>query len=72
MDMQTPTQIMLAAELAAQGLTQTKIAAHLERHRETLGLWLNGIATDGLSGFLARHWQAKKRPRRAHVSRPLS
>jgi transposase len=65
MDMQTPTQITLAYELAAQGLSRTKIAAHLGRHRETIGLWLKGIATDGLAGFLARHAQAKKGPRRA-------
>lgn len=65
MDMQTLTQITLASELAAQGLSHTKIAAHLGRHRETIGLWLKGIATDGLAGFLARHTQAKKGPRRA-------
>ena len=63
--MQTLTQITLASELAAQGLSHTKIAAHLGRHRETIGLWLKGIATDGLAGFLARHTQAKKGPRRA-------
>jgi transposase len=65
MDRQTPTLITLASELAAQGLSQTKIAAHLGRHRETIGLWLKGIATDGLAGFLVRHTQAKKGPRRA-------
>lgn len=65
MDMQTPTQITLAWELAAQGLSHTKIAAHLGRHRETIGLWLKGITTDGLAGFLARQAQAKKGPRRA-------
>lgn len=65
MDMQTHTQITLAYELAAQGLSHTKIAAHLGRHRETIGLWLKGIATDGLAGFLARHAQAKTGPRRA-------
>ncbi len=63
--MHTSTQITLASELAAQGLSHTKIAAHLGRHRETIGLWLKGIATDGLAGFLARHAQAKKGPRRA-------
>jgi IS30 family transposase len=65
MDMHTSTQITLASELAAQGLSHTKIAAHLGRHRETIGLWLKGIATDGLAGFLARHAQAKKGPRQA-------
>jgi transposase len=65
MDMQTHTQLTRAWELAAQGLSHTKIAAHLGRHRETIGLWLKGITTDGLAGFLARHAQAKKGPRRA-------
>ena len=63
--MQTLTQITLTWELAAQGLSQTTIAAHLGRHRETIGLRLKEIATDGLAGFLACHAQAKKGPRRA-------
>lgn len=65
MDMQTLTQLTLAFELAEQGLNHTTIAAHLGRHRETIGLWLKGIATYGLAGFLERHAQAKKGPRRA-------
>lgn len=65
MDMQTPTQLTLAFELFEQGLSHTKIAAHLGRHRETIGLWLKGIAAYGLAGFLERHGQAKKGPRRA-------
>ena len=65
MDLQTPTQITLAWALAAQGLSHTRIAAHLGRHRETIGRWLNGIAAYGLAGVLARHAQAKKGPRRA-------
>jgi IS30 family transposase len=65
MDMQTLTQLTLAFELAEQGLSHAKIAAHLGRHRETIGLWLKGIAAYGLSGFLERHTQAKKGPRRA-------
>jgi transposase len=65
MDMQTLTQLTLAFELAEQGLSHTKIAAHLGRHRETIGLWLKGMANYGLAGFLDRHTQAKKGPRRA-------
>ena len=65
MDMQTLTQMTLASELAEQGLSHTKIAAHLGRHRETIGLWLKGITRYGLSGFLERHTHAKKGPRRA-------
>ena len=65
MDMQTLTQLTLAFELAEQGLSHTTIAAHLGRHRETIGLWLKGIASYGLASFLDRHTQAKKGPRRA-------
>ena len=65
MDMHTLTQITLACELAQPGLSHTTIAAHLGRHRETIGLWLKGIAAYGLSGFLARYAQSKKGPRQA-------
>lgn len=65
MDMQTLTQMTLAFELAEQGLSHTKIAAHVGRHRETIGLWLKGVTRYGLSGLLERHTQAKKGPRRA-------
>lgn len=62
MDMQTLTQLSLTFELSEQGLSHTKIAAHLGQHRETIGFWLKGIAHDGLAGFLDRHTQAKKAP----------
>ena len=60
----------LASELAEQGLSHTKIAAHVGRHRATIGLWLNGITRDGLSGFLERHTHAKTGPRRARQVPP--
>ena len=63
--MQTITQITLAFELSEQGISQSKIAAHLGRHRETIGLWLKGVQEYGLPGFLHRYTQAKKGPRRA-------
>lgn len=63
--MQTLTQMTLALELSEQGLSHTKIAAHLGRHRETIGLWLKGMAAYGLAGFLERQTQAKQGPRRA-------
>ncbi len=62
MDMHILTQLTLAFELAEQGVSHTKIAAHLGKHRETIGLWLKGIAEYGLLGFLDRHAQAKKGP----------
>lgn len=65
MGMHILLQLTLALDLAEQGVRHTKIAAHLGKHRETIGLWLKGIAVYGLSGFLKRHAQAKKGPRRA-------
>jgi transposase len=44
MDLHTLTQLTLGFELSEQGLSHKKIAAHLGRHRETIGLWLKGIA----------------------------
>ena len=43
--MQPLTQLTLAFELAEQGLSHTKIATHLGRHRKTIRLWLKGMAT---------------------------
>jgi transposase len=65
MDMQTRTQLTLAIDLSEQGLSHTKIAVHLGRHRETIGLWLQGLAIYGRSGFLDRHRPAKLGPRLA-------
>ena len=41
--MDTRTRIIVAAELAAQGLSMCAIARQLNRHRETIGLWLKAI-----------------------------
>ena len=64
MDLHTFTQLTLAFELAKHGLSHTKIAARLARHRETIGLWLKGMASYGLAGYLERYTQAKVGPRR--------
>ena len=76
MDMHTFTRIILVYEFATQGLSHTTIAEHLGRHRETIGLWLKGIAAYGLSGFLAHYAQAKNGPRQARqvpatIKRPI-
>ena len=62
--MDTRTRIILAAELAVQGLSVSTIARQLDRHRETVGLWLKAIRIEGLPGFLERYAAAKKGPRR--------
>ena len=58
------TQIVLAWELAEEGVTQTHIAQHLGVHRETVGTWLKGIRAQSLDSFLSSYEQAKKKPRR--------
>lgn len=62
--MDTRTRIPLAAELATQGLSVSAIARQLDRHRETVGLWLKAIQLEGLPEFLERCAAAKKGPRR--------
>lgn len=62
--MDTRTRIILAAELATQGLSVSAIARQLDRHRETVGLWLTAIRLEGLPEFLERYATAKKGPRR--------
>lgn len=62
--MDTRTRIIVAAELATQGLSNAAIARQLDRHRETVGLWLKAIRVEGLSAFLERYAAAKKGPRR--------
>lgn len=63
--MDTRTRIILAAELATQGLSVSAIAGQLERHRETIGLWLKAVRIEGLSVFLDRYAAAKTGPRPA-------
>lgn len=62
--MDTRTRIIVAAEPATQGFSISTIARRLDRHRETVGLWLKAIRIEGLHGFLDRYVQAKKGPRR--------
>ncbi|MDP2860755.1 MAG: hypothetical protein Q8N98_03495 [bacterium] len=45
------TLITLAWELYGQGIPKIKIAQHLGKHRETVGLWLKATEELGLSEF---------------------
>ncbi len=60
MDMQQLTKILLASELFSNGTPQTHIASQLGINRDTVRLWLKGIAELGLLGFTERYQQAKK------------
>jgi len=54
------TLITLAWELHEQGIPKTHIAEKLGKDRETIILWIQGIQTYGLLGFLERYENAKK------------
>lgn len=63
MDVKKQTEIILAFELHHQGLSQVVIARRLGRNRETIGLWLRAIETQGLKGFLCSSEGACQGPR---------
>jgi predicted transcriptional regulator len=54
-DMDKRTQIVLAWELAEEGVPQTHIAQRLGVHRETVGQWLKG---SGSRAFERKVWTA--------------
>lgn len=68
MDMQNITFITLAFELYEQGVSKSEIARRLDKHRETIILWIQGIEAFGLFPFLDQYQHAKKGERvRAQV-----
>jgi transposase len=70
MDMQKATLITLCWELFEQGMSKSRIATRLGKHRETVHLWIRGIETCGLVTFLDRYEQAKKGERRGRQVDP--
>ncbi len=60
MSMKIFTKIALAWELHEQGVPNTKIATHIGKHRETVGIWINQITMIGLEAFLDQYDNAKK------------
>lgn len=57
------TKIILAWELFEQGVPKTHIAEKLQVDRDTIRLWMQGIASMGLTLFLDTYTNAKKGPR---------
>jgi len=60
MDMQNISLITLAWELFESGVPKSHIAAKLQKNRETIVLWIQGIQDYGLLEFLERYTLAKK------------
>jgi len=71
MDMINQTQIVVAWELHEKGVSNTKIASDLGKHRETVGIWINQIQEHGLLEFLDSYTNAKKVPREKRRVDPL-
>lgn len=58
--MQNTSLITLAWELFESGVPKSHIAEKLDRNRETIILWIQGIQKHGLLEFLERYEQSKK------------
>lgn len=63
MEMKQTTKIILAWELFEEGLPKMHIAERLQVNRDTVRLWVQGIAEIGLVEFLDAYTNAKKVPR---------
>jgi transposase-like protein len=63
MEMEKATEIVLAQELFEQGLSKSAIARRLGRDRETIRLWLRGVAQHGQKTFVDKNAAACKVPR---------
>lgn len=69
--MKRTTKIVLAWELFEQGIPKSHIANQLNVHRETVGIWIAGIAQTGLQEFLDAYTTAKKGERKARQIDPV-
>jgi transposase InsO family protein len=71
MEMETTTKIITAWELYQQNIPINRIANHLNKHRETIGLWIKGIKKIGLLPFLDKYINAKKQERKGRQIDPV-
>jgi transposase len=71
MDVKQLTKIVIAWELFEEGLPKSHIAEQLGIHRETVGIWITGIAEQGLKQFLDSYEHAKKGERKGRQVDPL-
>lgn len=69
--MQQLTKITLAWELFESGVPRNHIAKQLEIHRETVGIWITGIAEKGLKEFLDVYENAKRGERKGRQVDPI-
>jgi transposase InsO family protein len=71
MDMQNSTLITLCWELYEQGIPKAHIAERLNKHRETIHIWIQSIERYGLLPFLDKYEQAKKGERKKRQVDPV-
>jgi len=71
MDMQNSTLITLCWELYEQGIPKLHIAERLNKHRETIHIWVQSIERYGLLSFLDKYEQAKKGERKKRQVDPV-
>lgn len=71
MDMINQTIITIAWELHEQGVPKLHIAQKLNKNRETIRLWIQGIQKFGLLEFLQQYESAKKGPREKRQVDPI-
>jgi transposase InsO family protein len=72
MDMTNETLIILCWELYEQGVPKSRIAQRLEKHRETVHLWITGIKELGLLVFMDKYKLAKKGERKRRQVNPIT
>ncbi len=70
--MQNSTLITLCWELYEQGIPKSHIAKRLDKHRETIHIWIKNIKQFGLLAFLDRYEQAKKGERKRRQVDPVT
>lgn len=71
MEMKQITKVVLAWELFEEGVPRNHIAKQLEIHRETVGIWITGIAEKGLKEFLDVYENAKRGERKGRQVDPI-
>jgi transposase len=71
MDMTNAALITLCWELHEQGIPTSHIAQRLDKHRETIGIWIKATKEYGLLGFLDHYEQAKKGERKKRQIDPI-
>lgn len=69
--MENTTRVITAWELYQGRMPKIHIAKYLERHRETIHVWIKGIEEVGLANYLKQYVNAKKGERKGRQIGPV-